>query len=474
MVSVGYFRSHIELVFGLVLFLFCALVCVILCYNRKSKRVLREIAFTDSLTGLPTLTKFQRDTFQLLKSTQPKEYMLMSLDVDNFKYINDSFGYTKGNDILVILAEHFKAHKELYTLIGRGTADNFAFLLHTKDFNDVCKRFDLLCEAGQKARSQLMGSYRLVFSAGVYLVEDLDADFSAQMDRANIARKSIKGGHIDTIAEYTALMDEQVQWKREITLSMEHALEKREFQVYLQPKYNLINEQMIGAEALVRWQHPQKGLLAPITFIPFFEKNGFIEKLDFYMFEQVCRLLHDWIEAGLEPVPISVNLSRCHLNNPYLSVQLLELTERYGITPSIIETELTESIVLDNSDAMIRTMRQLKEAGFGISIDDFGSGYSSLNLLTDLPADVLKIDKGFLDRAKDIGNGRKIIIKVIELAQSLDLHTVAEGVETMEQAQLLKEIGCEIAQGYYYARPMPVEEFEKRLLKKNEYSPSFL
>ncbi|MEG0115771.1 MAG: EAL domain-containing protein, partial [Hydrogenoanaerobacterium sp.] len=228
---------------------------------------------------------------------------------------------------------------------------------------------------------------------------------------------------------------------------------------------------IVGAEALIRWNHPQKGLIPPIMFVPIFEKNGFIKKIDLYVFEQTCQMFARWRNAGFGDIPItvSVNLSRLHIHNTNLAEQLLEITQKYEIDPSLIELELTESMVFYNTVELIDTMHKLKSVGFKISVDDFGSGYSSLNLLKDLPADILKLDKAFLDglESSDSNNaGQMIIKKIIEMAQCLNLITVAEGVETAEQVKMLTQMGCNIAQGYYYAKPMPMKEFENLLLPR--------
>lgn len=261
---------------------------------------------------------------------------------------------------------------------------------------------------------------------------------------------------------------ERTSVEEEIEKDMELALINQEFKVYLQPKYSLDTEQIVGAEALVRWIHSTKGIIPPDKFIPLFEKNGFIKQLDFYIFEEVCSVQKKWGEnnIALEDIPISVNLSRIHMNESRLTLKLGEIIKQYGIEAKCLEIELTESAILDNIDSLIRIIEDIKKAGFAVSMDDFGSGYSSLNLLKDLLVDILKIDKEFLGEGGDDYRGKVILSNIIHMAKELKLITVAEGVETKEQVEFLKEVGCNIAQGYYYAKPMPISDFEKLMFGK--------
>ncbi|MEF9853559.1 MAG: bifunctional diguanylate cyclase/phosphodiesterase, partial [Hydrogenoanaerobacterium sp.] len=458
-------------IISLIFIMFGIFFAVLAYFDMKSQKALKKLAYEDSLTGLSTLTKFKLDAKNLLKNAKSGEYTLSTIDVDNFKFINDSFGYSVGDEALVSIAKHFKAGTYTGELLARTSADNFAFLGKTTSYGILIKRFNELAQMGGHIYPILPEHYSVSFSCGSYVITDPKIDLSLMLDRANMARKSIKGGHGSLMTEYTEEMNEQMQWKREVTLSMELALKKEEFVVFLQPKYSFKDGKIVGAEALIRWNHPQKGLIPPIMFVPIFEKNGFIKKIDLYVFEQTCQMFARWRNAGFGDIPItvSVNLSRLHIHNANLAEQLLEITQKYEIDPSLIELELTESMVFYNTVELIDTMHKLKSVGFKISVDDFGSGYSSLNLLKDLPADILKLDKAFLDglESSDSNNaGQMIIKKIIEMAQCLNLITVAEGVETAEQVKMLTQMGCNIAQGYYYAKPMPMKEFENLLLPR--------
>lgn len=460
--------EHIPHFFGVLLIMSLLFAGMIFCLGRRNRRTLEKIAYVDALTGLPRQLRFEKAVVELVRAGGIGAYTLASLDLDNFKYINDSFGYEQGDQLLQAVAEHLREEKSLYCALARGQADNFLILIKTEDKEIFTRRFEENGVESRHLHALLPNNYSMVYSVGLFVIFDTQSTFASWLDRANIARKVIKGNHVSTVMEYTAEMDRKVHWKKSVVTSMERALAEHEFQVYLQPKYSLESEQMVGAEALVRWVDPENGLLAPDLFIPIFEDNGFIQKLDYYMFDRVCALIHDWQERGLLVLPISVNLSRLHIHNKNLVEELMEITRLHQVAPKFIETELTESIVFQDAQALIDTMGELRMAGFDISIDDFGSGYSSLNLLTDLPANILKIDKGFLDRVTDAKKTRLVVSKVIEMAKSLRLRIVAEGVETQEQVELLREMGCDIAQGYFYARPMPVKEFEELLVEEKE------
>ncbi|MEG2117881.1 MAG: EAL domain-containing protein, partial [Clostridia bacterium] len=238
-------------------------------------------------------------------------------------------------------------------------------------------------------------------------------------------------------------------------------LESGQFQIYLQPQYNIHTNIPCGAESLVRWFHPQKGMMSPSEFIPVFERNGFITKLDYYVWEQACKCLNKWMKSGIKPYPLSVNVSRVNIYNPNLVETLLELVNRYQIEPSLLNLELTESAYTDNPVAMKKIMSRLQSNGFIIMMDDFGSGYSSLSLLKDIMIDILKIDMRFLSKTEVPGRGENIIASVIRMAKWLNIPVIAEGAETIEQVDFLRSVGCDYVQGYYFARPMPICDYEK-------------
>ena len=287
-------------------------------------------------------------------------------------------------------------------------------------------------------------------------------------DRANLAAKHCKGNYIRNYAFYTRQMSQEIEKEQRIVNSMKSALENHEFVVFYQPKYGLSDNQIAGAEALVRWKHPERGMISPGEFIPVFEKNGFIIKLDYYVWDQVCQLIATALRAGRKPDPISVNVSRVNLYNPNFLESLVNLVEKYRIPPEYLHLELTESVFSDTENVILNAVNYLHKAGFTILMDDFGSGYSSLNVLKDIDLDVLKIDMKFLSKGKDDGRGEKILAAVIQMAKALDMPVIAEGVEEKKQVQMLKRLGCNYIQGYYFAKPMPQEDYERLARKSHE------
>lgn len=438
--------------------LFAMLLFYILIINKKSKKVLEEIAFTDTLTGHSNWNKFRMDCEKLLNNTNT-EYAMVLLDVDKFKLINDLFGQDEGNKTLCYISQVIGKNVGQDEIFSRVSNDTFGILIKYKSKDDMINRIKNI----EKSITKYYDHYRILLSFGVYRISDRDIDISIVSDRANLAKRTVKNKTDITYAFYSDIIRDNILREKEIENTMEEALNNNEFKVYLQPKYRLKDESLLGAEALVRWAKKDGGIIPPNEFIPIFEKNGFIKKLDMYVFEIACDFLKDLKLKGIEHIPtISINLSRVHLSDLSIAQTLEKMTKKYNIDTNNIEIELTESAVFNNEKQLISIMKELREVGFKISIDDFGSGYSSLNILKDLPADILKLDKEFLDRASDI-RGEKIIENIINMSKDLDLYTVAEGVETIEQVNFLKKIGCDLAQGYYYARPMPMNEFREYL-----------
>jgi EAL domain-containing protein (putative c-di-GMP-specific phosphodiesterase class I) len=245
---------------------------------------------------------------------------------------------------------------------------------------------------------------------------------------------------------------------------MEHALDKHQFLLYLQPKYLLVDDSLCGAEALVRWHHPDRGLLLPDQFLPTFERTGFIRKIDLYMFEQVCATIRRWLDVGETVFPVSVNLSRSHLDDFNLVPVLTSLVKYYGIPCSLLELEITENSFRDDEQGMLRMLTELKTEGFAVAMDDFGTGYSTLNILKDIPLDTLKLDKGFLDECVESERGRSVITDVVSMARHLNMHVICEGIETESQYLFLKRIGCEMGQGFFFSKPLSVADFETTVM----------
>lgn len=438
-------------------------------YNKKKKEdSLKKIAYIDSLTGADSIEKFKINADKLFSKNNPESYVLFYMDVDKFKYINDMFGFDMGNNTLIHISNTIASELHEDEIFARVSADHFVLLIKYKTDEDIKARLNSIYNKVQIFSNPKINYYKLILDCGIYKINKDDRDINTIMDRANTARKTIKGGHKNSFAFYNDEMHKKILKEKEIENTMIDALNNGEFIVYFQPKYNLSDYQIIGAEALVRWNNPKKGLIPPIEFIPVFERNGFIVNIDFYVFEEVCKKIREWMDEGQKVVPISVNLSRMHFVNSNFVETFRLIVDKYKIPTNFIELELTETAVLNNIEGLIDTMNHLKESGFIISMDDFGTGYSSLNLLKELPVDILKLDRAFFTE-KDESNNEKIVISnVIRMAKELKMKVISEGVETISQLDFLKQIGCDMVQGYLFSKPMPIKEFEKIVYKKEE------
>lgn len=447
---------------SLILIMVIFLGYVLIRFYIKSNESLTKVAFTDNITGYANWNKFISTGRLLLQAHRDRRYAMVAMDIDKFKVINDIYGYQKGNEILTTIAQILQNNMGEDEIFCRSSADHFHMLMKYRGEADIINKMRQLTVqiAG------ILEGYVLMPAFGVYKIDNIEYNFNLFNDRASLAKQTIKGKRDENIAFFSQVHRDALLKEQDIENDMEAALRNDEFEVYLQPKYSFFNAKIVGAEALVRWNRPGKGLVAPDEFIPLFEKNGFVKQVDSYVLGQVCSLLRrmeqeNWL---LEPFTISVNLSRMHMSNSGLTQDLLEIVKSHGLSPNCIEIELTESAVFGDSMKLVSVMKELKAAGFVISIDDFGSGYSSLNVLKDLPADVIKLDRGFLLNTAEDARGREIVVSLIRMAKALNLDTVAEGVETSDQADFLKSAGCDIAQGYYYAKPMPFSSFQQLLL----------
>lgn len=420
---------------------------------------LKYLAEFDTLTGIYNKTKFFQETHKMLIQYPQKTFMFIRFDINRFHLINSFFGETKGDDLLRFLAQELRefSRTQILCMYGRIEADIFAMCI---PYTEAKKAIEIITEI-QKSFKTFPIEYNIVPTFGLYIIEDRHMPVHMIFDRANLAAKKCKGNYINSFAFYDEKMGETLEQEQKIINEMNTALLKKQFIIYLQPKYNLQTNSPSGAEALVRWKHPQRGMILPGDFISIFERNGFISKLDFYVWEKVCRLLRKWLNEGKFPHPISVNVSRVNLYNPKIIDIICRLTDKYKIPPELFNLELTESAYTDNPAQIKDMMKRLQKKGFIIMMDDFGSGYSSLNILKDISVDVLKIDMKFLSKTDIPGRGENIIASVVRMAKWLNIPTIAEGVEKAEQVSFLRGIGCEYIQGYYFAKPMPVEDYEQ-------------
>lgn len=410
----------------------------------------------DAATGLLSKEAFFDEAAAYLRHSGARDVSIVCFDVDHFKLFNDLHGLDCGDELLRYLgrALALRFSPDGAQPLARLAADTFALCatgIRPERVERILVDISSECPNGIDA----------IVRAGVYRIEDPASPVSIMCDRAVIALRTVKGSYFDRVALYDPGMREALVLEREVVAGVESALREDRIELFLQPKCNIRTGKIVGAEALARWRHPERGIVAPGEFIPLIERNGLVRSLDLRVWEKTAAWIRGLIDEGVQPVPVSVNVSRADIYLVDVAAELHALVERYGIEPSLIEVEITESAYSERPDRIVAAFDELAERGFTVLMDDFGSGYSSLNMLKDINVDVLKIDMRFLDR--DDRRSKDIMESVIRMARWLDLPVIAEGVETREQVNFLLDVGCSYAQGYYYARPMEAAAFEALL-----------
>lgn len=426
--------------------------------NAIEKSKVRFLEY-DFLTGIYGQQKFYQATRELLDQRAGANFAFIHFDIDRFRIINTLYGSKEGDRLIHFVAG---AIRKVMTAYGRGTygrlgGDVFGMCV---PYEDGAAIYHILEGIRAEIRKHSV-HYYLETCAGIYLVDDPDMEVAAMHDNAEIAAAQCKGQYMVHDVLYTEEIGQKVLREQHIIDEMDAALAEQQFIVYFQPKYQLKKMAPYGAEALVRWKKPSGEIVLPNEFIPIFERNGFITKLDYYVWEKVCQFIDSELSQGRNPAPISVNVSRVNLYNPDFMDSLIDLIHRYHIPPHYLNLELTESVFSEDAELIQRAVNYLHDAGFTILMDDFGSGYSSLNILKDVDLDVLKIDMKFFSKGNTAEKGAKIIEAVIRMAESLDMMVMAEGVEEKHQVDFLNDLGCDYIQGYYFGRPMSQDQYEK-------------
>lgn len=410
--------------------------------------VLESSEFQSAMKRISKLHRFRRNVNKLLFFSD-KKIGFIQFDIRQFKIVNDLYGEKFGDEILDFILHKMgeMCHKEQYFV----NLQSDVFMLVTEYENK-----DELVEFIRKLEGEISSykNVRLQTSYGVYTVEDKNVELRQMEDRAAMARKAAKNNILSNILFYKEQFKDNLYNRKFIEENMQTAIVSGQVMMYLQPKYSISKNEIIGAEALVRWRHPERGMIFPNQFIPIIEENGYIKKVDYYIWERACRFIKRCMDAGIT-CPVSVNVSRVHLKDDECVQVLSDLISDSGIKKELLELEITETA--DNQQVSMKAL-QLKEEGYTLLMDDFGSGYSSLNILLETPFDVIKLDKKFIENMMVSGKGRLILEQMVLMAEKLHLGLLAEGVETKEQVELLQSIGCDQVQGYYYAKPMPEEE----------------
>lgn len=429
----------------------------------KAEMDLKYRAEYDTLTGLFNYDSFVKYTKQLFADYPNSQYAIVQFDIERFKLINDVYGRDKGDMLLRYIADILRHNLTKQDSYCRMNSDVFLMCVSYDNEDKIIQIIDNIIDGIE----QFPSSYKVMASFGICRCEDRSVPIHTMVDWSNLALKKIKGSYINKYWFYDDVLRQKMVNEKQLEAEMKKALTNKEFQIYFQPKVGLQSGEIEGAEALVRWVHPERGIISPGEFLPLFERNGFIVELDNYVWEEVCHIMREWMDANKKVVPISVNVSRMNIYTPQFADHICEFTKQYRIDNSMLELELTESVFLENPTELFNTMSDLQKLGFSLAMDDFGSGYSSLNMLRNVPIDVLKIDRAFFDERFASESGPIIVDFTIELAHRLHIKVVAEGVETVEQKNFLKESSCDIAQGYLFSKPVPREVFEELLNKTN-------
>lgn len=416
----------------------------------------RYRATHDPLTGLYNKEFFYEKVRQRLDEQPEEQFILICSDIGNFKMVNDVFGTECGDRVLIRIARALHEMCKPDQIYGRIDNDGFALLMKKSDYGE--EYFQNVPQSKVYVEKDIEYPIRLYL--GVYEIVQKDLPVSVMCDRAKMAIATIKGNYQKRLAYYDEKLRQSVLNEQEIMGELDDAIASGQFHIYLQAQVNGQGESH-GAEALVRWIHPKKGYLPPSAFIDILEKNGAIVRLDRYIWELTCQKLREWTDEGREDMYLSVNISPKDFYFIDIYETFTSLVEQYGINPGRLHLEITETSVMTDVQQRIKIIERLQAYGFIVEMDDFGSGYSSLNMLKEIHVNVLKVDMVFLRKTTEMERSRKILRTIIALAQELGMETIVEGVETSEQLEFLKSISCDIFQGYYFAKPMEVSQFEE-------------
>ena len=425
----------------------------------SERRQLIQSAETDPLTGLYTGSFFPEYAQQIERFHPDWEMDAVVLNIERFHLVNELHGRDFGDDVLRFIARHIRDFLE--------TTDGIACRMDADIFYVFCRHqesYDAILAKLQSGLDQLTGTVHIRVRLGAYFASDRGIDIERRLERANVACNMLRGNYAKNVFVYNDELHRRELYAEDLINGIYRAVENKEFLVYYQPKYNITGEKPVlcSAEALVRWKHPQYGMVSPGDFIPLFEKNGLIQPVDYFVWEQVAAQIRAWKEQYGVTIPVSINLSRIDMYDPELADKLMTLVRSNGLATAELMLEVTESAYADDTRQIIAVVEHLRSLGFQVEMDDFGSGYSSLNMLSKLPIDALKMDMQFIRNVRT-GDSKdfRMVELVLDIAECLSVPVVAEGVETEEQYRLLKDAGCSIIQGYYFSRPVPSGEFER-------------
>ena len=425
----------------------------------------------DILTGLYNKEFFYRYAEQFDNYHKETEMDVAIIDVNHFRMLNERYGKAYGDEVLRIIGEQLlNAVRQMGGLACRQEADTF--LLYCPHQENLA---EILDDATRRLAEQSVSDNRVRLRMGLYECADKSIDIERRFDRAKMAADTVKGSFTKTVGMYDDRLHEKQLYAEQLIELFPKAIREKQFKVYYQPKFDVRPDTPVlaSAEALVRWVHPELGIISPGDFIPLFEENGLIQQLDYYVWEEAARQICEWKERLQYAVPVSVNVSRIDMYDPGIVDYLKDLTERYGLCGSDILLEVTESAYTQDSAQIIETAQRLRSIGFRIEMDDFGTGYSSLNMISSLPIDALKLDMQFIRNAFREGGNTHMLEVIVGISDYLSVPVIAEGVETQEQLHSLRSMGCDIVQGYFFSKPVPASEFEPFILQKKEADAAY-
>ncbi|MDO5111415.1 MAG: EAL domain-containing protein [Clostridia bacterium] len=420
----------------------------------------------DSVSGLYTEDAFIRQAQGVLDANLYPYYYVISMDIDRFELVNEIFGLEEGNQILQFLGRSIiHSLKNTGGVAARASGTKFYMLYPAKAQGDEKEVIRFLRDG--------LASYPVDFILtprfGVYPVDTKTSTATTMCEMAHTALKAAQKRIDEPVVYYDEAFQKKVMEEVQITFEMRSALEDGQFHPYYQPKYNLQTGMLQEAEALVRWIHPERGTMSPASYIPIFERNGFITQMDLKLWDSVCAHIRQWTDAGLDPVPVSVNVSWVDIYNPNLAVLLRQTVDKYGLPTRMLHLEITETVYTQNPHLMINALKALREAGFIVGVDNFGLGYSSLNMLGKIPVDELKLDMRLLDNNLFVKGNRSVVKFIVEMAQDMGLSVIAEGIETADDYQYLKQLGCRMGQGYYLSSPLPETDYARLLREERKW-----
>lgn len=446
----------------------------------KHEELIFKMAFTDELTGGGNKNTFLLKAKEILEE-EPSNYVIISIGIESFRGINELYGKKRTDEIIKDIYSIIKNNLQPESLCTRNYASEFSVLYKFNSIADIKEKFiDKITKELDKynnkeikekvTNEEAPKNTQVKLNYGIYIVDGIDVN--QMYERAYLAKSEIKNNVLENYKFYDEKMRLAIKNEKKIETEMEIALKENQFKMYLQPKFNITTNELSGAEALIRWIHPEKGVIAPNVFIPIAEKNGFVSEIDRFIWCEAAKFIKNMKMNGIKLFPVSVNVSRINMNNDYFISELVDLTTKNNINTEYLELEVTESACFDNEKRFKNILNKLKELKFCISMDDFGTGYSSLNMLRHLPVDIIKLDMGFIKNSISDENTRIITESIVQMANKLGMKTVAEGIETEEQLNFLRQINCNYGQGYLFDKPIDANTFIKNYIK--EYKGSIL